>query len=86
MIWARFRMQNLLQGLKGKKNKHLNAEITCSQENWFQGIILMFNYLLFKLCCSLGDYVSPKFHQAEQANKEKSDAISIAADQIDKQI
>lgn len=46
----------------------------------------MFNYLLFKLCCSLGDYVSLKFHQAEQTNKETSGPISIAADQVDKQI
>lgn len=67
-----FRMQNLQNGLKVKKNnKHFHAVITSCQENWFQGIILMLNYLLFKLRCSLGDYVSLEFHQAEQTNKGK---------------
>lgn len=35
----------------------------------------MLNYLLFKLCCSLGDYASLTFHQAEQMNKEKKKII-----------
>lgn len=46
----------------------------------------MLNYLLFKRHCSLGDYVSLKFHEVEQMNKgKKNHQISIAVYQIDNQ-
>lgn len=67
---------------KKKKIKHVNAE-TSSHGKMNLGIVLMLNYLLFKLHCSLGNYVSLKFHQAEQTNKEKNNHIFVAMYQID---
>lgn len=83
LILTLFRTQNPLQDLKRKKKiKHVNAE-TSSHGKMNLGIVLMLNYLLFELHCSLGNYISLKFHQAEQTNKEKNNHIFVAMYQID---
>lgn len=55
---------------KKKKIKHVNAE-TSSHGKMNLGIVLMLNYLLFELHCSLGNYISLKFTKQNRQTRKK---------------